>query len=446
MPPRVDQHVDNGRFPLVRKGYDREAVDHFVRAAHTQIAQLLQQYDALLANNHELRQALDEANARAHHADFSGLGGRVQEMLQIAEEQATEITQHAVQEADRLTAQVHAEINELRQTAAAELAEMRDAQLAELDALRQRGEQDAADLRSNATTEATQLLTSARLQAEAVRTEAEAAVTGMRKAATFESQELLAAAERDSAAVRQDVADQRERALAELKHAQESANQAIQAMLAKATDLQRAAGEHLSEETENAAKLRTEMLAQAERIKVDASTDAEHIIDRARHQAAAIDDRARQEFALRRRQMRDEQDLLNRRKHAMFNQLTSLSALAVQTAENLPDVPEVPDTEFADVAGFGAFGDPEQDAEMESDPTIGNAASDGDERSTPDSTSSETARQADEEVPQPHSASEESGASGADGAGDVSSDDQTETSEPPPDESEYARTSKPSAA
>ena len=279
MPPRVDQHLDDGRFPLVRKGYDREAVDHFVRSTHAQIAQLLQQYDTLLTNNHELRQALDQANMRANHADFSGLGGRVQEMLQIAEEQATDITQHAVQEADRLTAQVNAEVNELRQSAAAELAQMRDAQLAELDALRQRGEQDAADLLTNAMTEADQLLASARLQAEAVRAEADAAATGVRKAATFESQELLAAAERDSAAVRQDVADQRERVLAELKHAQESANQDIQAMLAKAADLQRAAGEHLSEETENAAKLRTEMLAQAERLKVDASADAEQIID-----------------------------------------------------------------------------------------------------------------------------------------------------------------------
>jgi hypothetical protein len=446
MPPRVDQHPDNGRFPLVRKGYDQEAVDHFVRAAHTQIAQLLQQYDALRANNNELRQALDKANTRANHADFSGLGGRAQEMLQIAEEQATDITQHAVQEADRLTAQVNAEINELRQSAAAELAEMRDAQMAELDALRRRGEQDAADLRTNATTDAEQLLTSARLQAEAVRAEAEAAATGMRKAATFESQELLAAAERDSAAIRQDVADGKERALAELKHAQESANQAIQAMLAKATELQRAAGDHLSDETENAAKLRTEMLAKAERIKVDASADAEQIIDRARHQAAAIDDRARQEFALRRRQMRDEQDLLNRRKHAMLNQLTSLSALAVQTAENLPDVPDVPDTEFADVAGFGAFGGPGQDAEIESDPTVGNAASDGEEKSWQDSDTSEIAPQAAEEGPPPQATVEEAESSAEQDIGEASSGDRSETSETPPDESEYARTSKPSAA
>jgi hypothetical protein len=406
MSPRVDSPSDDGRFPVARKGYEREAVDHFVRATHAQIARLLQQYDSLMANNYALRQAVDEANARATQADFSGLGGRVQELLQIAEDQATDITKHAVQEADRLSAQVHAEINELRQSAAAEVAQMRDAQLAELDALRQRGEQDALELQRHAQADAEQLLASARLQAEAVRTEAEAAATGMRKAATFESQEILAAAERDSAAVRQEVADQRERVLAELKHTQDSANQSIQAMLAEATELQRAAGEHLTEETEHAAKVRTEMLAEAERVKVDASTDAEQIIDRARHQAAAIDNRARQELALRRRQMRDEQDLLTRRKHAMLNQLTSLSALAVETAENLPDVPEVPDTEFADLAGPGRSGGNE--AEIESDPTIGNAADDAEEGVEPGATATE--QPAGNEESQPPAQHQESAA------------------------------------
>ena len=118
--PTGNPHSEDGRFPLSRKGYDREAVDHFVRATQAQIAQLLQQYDSLITYNHELRQALDDAHARANHADFSALGGRVQEMLQIAEEQAADITQAAIQEADRLSAQRQAQIDELRQSAYAE--------------------------------------------------------------------------------------------------------------------------------------------------------------------------------------------------------------------------------------------------------------------------------------------------------------------------------------
>src|SRR4249920_1816389 len=179
MPPTGDPHSDDSRFPVARKGYDREAVDHFVRATEAQIAQLLEQYDSLITHNHELRQALDEAHARASHADFSGLGARVQEILHIAEEQATDITQGAIQEADRLSAQKQTEIDELRQHAYADLAEMREAQRAELDILREQVERDATQLMERTTSEAEQLLASARLHADAVRAEAEASATGL---------------------------------------------------------------------------------------------------------------------------------------------------------------------------------------------------------------------------------------------------------------------------
>jgi cell division septum initiation protein DivIVA len=428
--PAGGSHTGDGRFPLSRKGYDREAVDHFVRATQAQISQLLQQYDSLIAYNHELRQALDDAHAQANHADFSALGGRVQEMLQIAEEQASDITQAAIQEADRLSAQRQAETDELRQSAYAEMAEMRDAQRAELDALRDQIERDAAQLRERVTAETAQLLASARLHAEAVRTEAEEVATGMRKAANFESQEMLAGAERDIAAWRQEAADQRERVMAELKEAQESANQTIQDMLGKATALQRSAGEHLSSETEQAAKLRSEALAAAEQIKVEANGDAEKIIDRARRQAAIIDERARQELALRRRQMRDEQELLTRRKHAMLNQLASVSALAVETAENLPDVPEVYDPAFSETDAESGHGSPA--AEIESDPTIDNPANEVDEQIEAGEADKGAAR--DE-------AGEETERAGPDDQSNDSSEEAAD--ETPAEKPEFVRASKP---
>ena len=120
-------------------------------------------------------------------------------------------------------------------------------------------------------------------------------------------------------------------------------------MLAEASALQRASGEHLAAETDQAAALRTQTLAEAEQVKVEAANEAEQIISRAQQQAALIDERARQEFAWRRRQMRHEQDLLDRRKVAMLSQLTSLSALAVESAENFPEVPEL---SFEDMGGF----------------------------------------------------------------------------------------------
>jgi hypothetical protein len=219
--------------------------------------------------------------------------------------------------------------------------------------------------------------------------------------------------------------------MAELKEAQESANQAIQAMLSKATELQQSAGEHLTSETEQAAKLRNEALAERERIKIEASGDAEKIIDRARHEAAIIDERARQELALRRRQMRDEQELLTRRKHAMLNQLASVSALAVETAENLPDVPEVYDTAFADTDANSGHGSPA--AEIESDPTIRNAGNEADEQ-TEDG-------QADEALAK-HQPGEEAEHDGVDDQS-ANSSEEAPDKQTPADTQEFAQASQP---
>ena len=164
----------------------------------------------------------------------------------------------------------------------------------------------------------------------------------------LESQSLTAAAENQAAGVLQQAADQRDHILGELPEAQQAANATITAMLAEASALQRASGEHLAAETDQAAALRTQTSAEAERVKVDAAHEAEQIISRAQQQAALIDERARQELAWRRRQMRHEQDLLDRRKVAMLNQLTSLGALAVESAESFPEVPELLFEEMAE--------------------------------------------------------------------------------------------------
>ena len=74
------------------------------------------------------------------------------------------------------------------------------------------------------------------------------------------------------------------------------------------------------------------------------------MIARAQQQAATIDERARQEYAWRRRQMRQEQALLDQRRSAILGQLSSLSALAAETAGNLPEVPEILFSEFENLS------------------------------------------------------------------------------------------------
>ena len=357
--PRSADETSSGRFPLVRKGYERETVDRFTQTTEQRISALQQRCETLISENAQLDRELEDARSKAAEVDFSALGGRAQEILRVAEEQARDVTRQAARDAEQVIAQAQAEVDQLTERTTAELGEVRRSHLSELEALRAQGEHDAAELARRARVESEQLLTSARLQAASMRAEADATARGIGQAALLEAQSRTATAENRAAGILREAAEQRDRLLGELHQTQDAANATIEAMLTEATALQRAMGEHLAAETDQAAAMRTQSLAEAEQVKVEATDEAEQIISRAQQRAALIDERARQEFAWRRRQMRHEQDLLDRRKVAMLSQLTSLSVLAAESAENFPDVPEL---SFEDVGEFAAhsWGDGDQ--------------------------------------------------------------------------------------
>ena len=333
-----------GYFPGARKGYDRVAVDRFVEDAQGQIDGLRREVENLAAQNRAM------AAQRAMTPDYSGLGGRAQEILRVAEEQARETTHRASTAADDLVAGAERDADRMRDSTVHELAGLRQHRLAELDELRRRAEDDTALALERAQASAQQLLAAARLEAEAVRTEAEARASDVVQAAVYESEQQRAAASRDAAAVAADVAAHRERTYAELSRAQEEAAAHVEAMLAEATRQQTTTAAHLAAETEQAVALRTQAAADADQVRRAASSDAEEAIARASQQAATVDERARQEYAWRRRQMRQEQALLDQRRSAILGQLASLSALAAETAGNLPEVPEILFSDFESVS------------------------------------------------------------------------------------------------
>lgn len=338
LPPdteRADGAADYG-FPLVRRGYDRAAVDEFARSAHAEITQLRHSYETLAAHYAELQAASATAPPAA---DFSGLGGRAQEILRIAEEQARDLTGRATADADRLTEQTEHEVQLLRDSATDELAELRSTELARLETLRTQSEREAAAAVGAATEEAAQLLGAARLEAGAVRAEAENNARATVQTARLQATTVLADADRDALQIRQEVAAQREEVLAQLTVEADDLRGRIEQTLADSTRMHGESAAHLRAEADEAGRRRAESLAEAERLRSEAAAESEQLVARARQQAATVEERARQEFAWRRRQLRQEQDLLTRRKQAMLSQLASLSALAVETAEGMPEVP-----------------------------------------------------------------------------------------------------------
>ena len=351
-----------GYFGSARKGYDRAAVDRFVEDTQTQIAGLRREVESLAATNRSM------AAERAMTPDYSSLGGRAQEILRIAEEQARETTHRASTAADDLVAGAERDADRMRDTTAHELEGLRQHRLAELDELRSRTEDDTALALERAQASAQQLLAAARLEAEAVRTEAAARASDLVQAAVYEAEQRRSSAQREAAAVAADVAAHRESTYAELQRAQEEAAAHVEAMLGEATRQQTTTAAHLAAETEQAVALRAQALADAEEVRRTAQTDAEDTVARAQQQAATIDERARQEYAWRRRQMRQEQALLDQRRGAILSQLTSLSALAAETAGNLPEVPEILFSEFESVSSASDRRGPA--AAADEDPTV----------------------------------------------------------------------------
>ena len=98
-------------FPVVRRGYDRAAVDAFAHDAHAEITELRRQYETLAGHYAQLQSTREAPPAEA---DFSALGGRAQEILRVAEEQARDLTARAGADADRLAEQTEVELRMLR--------------------------------------------------------------------------------------------------------------------------------------------------------------------------------------------------------------------------------------------------------------------------------------------------------------------------------------------
>lgn len=333
----AQQPTEDYDFRVVRRGYDRTAVDRFAHAAHAEITELRQRYETLATHYRQLQQQLQAPAV----ADYSGLGSRAQEILRMAEEQAHDLTAGASADADRLLEQTEHEVQLLRDQSAAELDERRETELARIDSLSRQAEQAAAVLLGSARTEADQLLMAARLETDAVQAEAEHNARAGMETAELHASALLAKAEQAGLTLRQQAADQRDEVLRALQVEAEDLRTRIEQTMAESSRLHRDSAEHLAREADEAARLRAAALAEVEEIRQAALAEAEAVLDRARQHAVTIEERSRQEFAWRRRQLRQEQDLLTRRKQALLSQLAALSALAIETAESLPEVPEV---------------------------------------------------------------------------------------------------------
>jgi len=202
-------------FPVVRRGYDRQAVDAFVADVATLLADLRTERDRLHATLHQL--GIDDPRDLA--AELEAVGADVGAILDAARRAATEMRSRAAREVeDRLAAardeaeglieNAHAAAFDLRASAWKEGTALLQAALTEAAAIVETAEKDGLLARAEAEREALRLIADARRERDdvlaAARDEAELTLAKARHEA-----ELLITAAREQA----DVAERRAREL-----------------------------------------------------------------------------------------------------------------------------------------------------------------------------------------------------------------------------------------
>ena len=333
-----------GNFPSALRGYDRNAVDDYVRSLEGTLVGARRRGSELEREVATIVEQLEQARAAANDVDYTNLGGRASDILRLAEEQARETLDRAGVEAEKLREEARRHVDEAKLSATREGDELKATGLAEIEEIRSRTEEEGRAQAERHRAEAEALIAAARRQAESMQKEAEHEAETARQQAYLQAEEVKRAAEREAADVRQQIATERETAISELRRVAEETATRTSELLAEATRHNQESAERLEADIAQANTIRADALAEAEKVQLAALKEAEERVDAAKAQAAAITERTQSEFAWRKQELKRETDLLSQRKQAVLNQLASLSALAQQTAQSFPEIDDL--TEF----------------------------------------------------------------------------------------------------
>ena len=202
-------------FPVARRGgYDRQAVDDFVRANESGRREATAALERAEQRQQQLQAEVDQLHhtmAEAEAPTYSGLGGRASEMLRLAEEQADEVVAGAKRDADNIRSQAESDAKALRADAETEANDIRTVQLSEADELRATARTDAEQLRAHAKAEGDDLVAAARREADQIRLAAQQEANAQLTSARREAEQSRATADREVQEARRTLAVEKER-------------------------------------------------------------------------------------------------------------------------------------------------------------------------------------------------------------------------------------------
>ncbi|MBU3977448.1 DivIVA domain-containing protein [Propionicimonas sp.] len=310
-----------GNFPQSLRGYDKGAVDAYVRDVEAQLsrakAQIRQQQKQLAA-----------ATAKADDTDFSKLGAHARGMLRSAEAQANELLTTAQAKAKELIAQAEIEAERKAEEVVSAAEETRAKSSDSFAELRkQLSEQNAADL-SGVKDQAAMIREAAKSEAEQIIGEAQAQAKLIAEKNVTECEAKLAEADRHYAEQQVALAQQKEADLASLKLAQEEAAGKLESLVEGARERAEGFQAKIESDSQTWDQRREAVIAEAERIRQAAEAEADSIMVAARKEAKTVHSAAIRVAEDKKAKLESSVDLLAGRHKAILAQLNELSALA----------------------------------------------------------------------------------------------------------------------
>ncbi|PIE21238.1 MAG: hypothetical protein CSA64_03130 [Arachnia propionica] len=315
-----------GGFPTAMFGYDRHAVDTFVRELEAKLVQHR-------ADLREQSLRLDHVRRESGETEYGKLGAQAKALLVAAEQQGLDIIRKAEGEAERVKGEGRRSAAALREAAQREADEVRLSGLSALRKLRQEqaeagrqslenAKRDAHLITADAETKATVRLQTAEQQAASMLEAAKA------QAAQIVQEAVQQAAERSEEVERQATA--RTEQLAELASQTE---QRIAAQLESAENNQREAANNVAAARVEAGQIRSEAVAAAEQLRVGAAREAEETIAAMRATISEAETAVEERLAWRREQLEREIAALETKRSAIMATMANLRELASEGIE-----------------------------------------------------------------------------------------------------------------
>jgi cell division septum initiation protein DivIVA len=315
-----------GSFPHSMLGYERQAVDAYIRDIERQLS----------SAKRKVRSLQRQVATKETETDLSKLGDHARDVLRAAEAEAAELRNQARLDADRIVAQAAAEAEEVAHNTQAETSTHRVANLDDLNRLREElANQTGAEL--NAARQEAQLLRdAAENHRRMVLADAERNATALREQAALEAEQVRQAAQKEAADLRAAIAAEHAQALDALQRHQYEVTQHVGQLSEQARLQSDQFGADMAHQVELMNNRRNVAASEADKIVADADDRARAIIAEARAAAAKREREAGLAEADKISKLNEEIARLSVRHGELQKILRSLSQMATSSFDDEP--------------------------------------------------------------------------------------------------------------